>query len=714
MVKKFSWKRWLRLPLVLLYTTTLMVNCSALDSFLGKEEDNSMMEALGFIMAYNAGAEHIDIAANTNVANTGYGNTLYDDPDNKCQHCHYDTHNTWQNSMHAQSWSDPLFQLKYQDFLRFLMGKADITSQTSVTTIKGKAQVCLSCHVPGAVVSGDVKISLVAGTTATSNAHSTGGTDINNEVVIKGKDKNSANAVFSYHIGNATNRKGISCAHCHSVDTIHMTESGDTYTSLASFEYVDGTGSATTGVKTMTYSAEPQNVDMINYFSLVGPITYNDMADHSSGRIRDGRYDMKPMFASDADNTYYAGGPYYGPYGATALTSDNPNDALQDRSGLVNSNAHKYFGENSKKLCLSCHQRSASAIDPNFGGKMELCTTKHVTDNDSVATAASPNCTTCHMEKRTGIVLNPWKQEGVKHSNTGVAGLDALLTAGTFSSHEWEASNSKPKLAAGITTSLNFTTGATTATAKITNNTPHAYPGAHPMRRVILMVRAFDASGNEIAADASTTGNSSYADTTYSYGNVSTTIDWDSRVLKDFFNNINGMIADLTGAVVGSQKMGGTGTALNGDAVTTAKRRTLDVVIGSSTYNTGLTRIYGRETFTTTLISAPNNDTISEPAGSTVNGFMGNSTSDNRLMPNKTETFTVNWATSPAKVVYRVYYLKNGPRLSSADTTFTYANDGTSFIAPANFTTVVAGDSTTGWPIDGKAGTVLVSEHTAQ
>ena len=77
------------------------------------------------------------------IAGTGYEHTLFDSADNKCQHCHNDLYDTWKTSMHAKSWKDPIFQSKYQDFLRLQASKIGATGPTG-TYSTGSAELDLS------------------------------------------------------------------------------------------------------------------------------------------------------------------------------------------------------------------------------------------------------------------------------------------------------------------------------------------------------------------------------------------------------------------------------------------------------------------------------------------------------------------------------------------------------------------------------------------
>ena len=92
---------------------------------------------------------------------TGYDHTLFDSADKKCQHCHNDLYDTWDKSMHAKSWKDPIFQAKFQDFLRLKFNKI-VDSRTAKTKTKFKkvAQTCIRCHAPTAFYSGDFKVTL--------------------------------------------------------------------------------------------------------------------------------------------------------------------------------------------------------------------------------------------------------------------------------------------------------------------------------------------------------------------------------------------------------------------------------------------------------------------------------------------------------------------------------------------------------------------------
>ena len=676
-MKKYFNKRSISRVIIAIVTiisvSFLIFNCKK------KKEDDSMKN-MTIALAMIDAQEKAAISEVASLAEKGYEKSMIEDPNNKCQHCHYNLHATWKESQHGNSWKNQMFQLKYQGFLKDLMGK--VPGNLTAADATGKAKVCLNCHAPAAIYSNDLKIAIEQKTATNSNhvdqtIGATKSTDVSKSVTIAGKGSDGKDYAFSYHVGNSTNREGTSCAYCHSIETVHMTTSGDTYTSTAG--------------KTYTYNSSPKNADMNEFFAFVGPVVYKDDVARD-GKSKDGRHTLKAInVTTDATAAkYYAGGPYYGPYGATGIHNEHPDDKTLEREKLVNAafnteNAKtSHFSGGSKKLCLSCHQRSAGAADPTHGGKLELCITKHVTTDSEKATESSPNCTSCHMEKRTGIVLNKWKKEGEAYSPLFLPqGMATLLENKQFSSHAWEAGNSKTKLAAGISTSL--AVSGSEATAVIQNLTAHAFPGAHPMRRVVLMVRAFDDSGNEIAA-SSTTGSTEFTDTTFKYNTDKMSSPLEIAIKKaavTWSELINGLAADVNGTV-NNQRFGGT---YKGVAV--KKKITELSGMAATPYNKGLVRIYGRETSTTKALTPAN--LPAEAAGDVVDGFLSNTSNENRLMPNEKETYKVTFAATPKSVEYRVYYLKYGPRLSATATTD----------KPANL-------DSKGWPIDGVAGVKLL------
>ena len=185
-----------------------------------------------------AGARNmIGIGVATAAAGTGYQHTLFDSADNKCQHCHNDLYDTWKTSMHAKSWKDPIFQSKYQDFLRLQASKIGAKGPTGTYqegTIQKTGQVCIKCHAPTAFYSGDYKITLTeVGDMNTdeglsydeakalqTNLAPAYNSDL--EATVSSMAKTGKVYTVSYHIGNGHNREGINCAYCHSMETVRL------------------------------------------------------------------------------------------------------------------------------------------------------------------------------------------------------------------------------------------------------------------------------------------------------------------------------------------------------------------------------------------------------------------------------------------------------------------------------------------------------------
>ncbi|HFS85106.1 MAG TPA: hypothetical protein ENK72_00605 [Epsilonproteobacteria bacterium] len=397
-----------------------------------------------------------EVASSEYHTGTGFGQTLFDSADKKCQNCHNELYDTWKGSMHGRSWSDPIFQSKFQDFLRTHLAKigddktaksGTIYQQASVgvgtkNMFSGASQTCIKCHAPGAYYAGDVKVSV----TELQDA-----TDINSSVLSSLKAAHEVNnpageiAVIAansfqnkvykatFEIGHEANREGINCAFCHSIDTQRMMQMGDSYTLAGDMRV--GPHGPIKGNKgdTLNYHTEATNADMNKFFRIWGPekpknFTQESSETNVSNRAKDGRYTMarKDMNGTNG-KVHFTGGPFYGPYGVTGTTNENASDE-SNRSAYINphfgdshinpkfdgdsSKAFNHFGDHGKALCLSCHQRSAGAADPTTGHFMELCSTWNAVTtgdddnmNDSIT---SPKCQKCHMEKIEGRVLHQW------------------------------------------------------------------------------------------------------------------------------------------------------------------------------------------------------------------------------------------------------------------------------------------------------------------
>ncbi len=390
----------------------------------------------------------------------GYGNTLFDSADKKCQNCHNELYDTWKSSMHGKSWTDPIFQSKMQDFLRTHINKigeqpnkdGDLT-----TTDDGKlytegmfpkvAETCIKCHAPGAYYAGDFNVTLEvlkAGATTddllasqvadqSNLASATTVYDPTQPATVVAVSHTNGNLYkATYHIGHQANREGINCAFCHSIETPRLMREdgvgvmdGGMYT-LAKDMRVGPHGpiKAFAG-DTLTYDINASSPDMNKFFRLWGPEKYSayhatPKEDFDINKSVDGRYTMASKDFNGTDGkVHFTGGPFYGPYGVTGVTNENETDET-NRSAQLNPHFDKdnnnHFGASGKGLCLSCHQRSAGAAVPagedGAGSFMELCSTQIAVstggDNGSEDTLSSPKCQKCHMERIEGTVLHKW------------------------------------------------------------------------------------------------------------------------------------------------------------------------------------------------------------------------------------------------------------------------------------------------------------------
>jgi hypothetical protein len=377
------------------------------------------------------------------IAGHGYGNTLFGSADKKCQHCHNDLYDTWKTSMHAKSWIDPIFQSKYQDFLRLQaskIGAVGPTGEYKEKTIQKSGQVCVKCHAPTAFYSSDYMITLTQvgdqnlrdETTypdpvndpntyeyAKANLQSNLAPKYNPDIAATVASMATTGKVYtvSYQIGNEHNREGINCAYCHSMETVRLMNDMDgdegLYT-LANPIKMGPIGPIVREAGTdLIYSPDASTPDMNAFFALIGPdkgnvqntakdTPHRDDDDHfvdfvtwDENKGHDGRYVMKSVATGcethDADGNctsgYYTGGPFYGPFGVTGLTNSRDDD-LSDRESLVK-------------------PEFEAAVHDAHGDKFE---SRH-----QFAAYGKALCLSCHQ--RSSLMLNP--------DSNGEAGVQA-------------------------------------------------------------------------------------------------------------------------------------------------------------------------------------------------------------------------------------------------------------------------------------------------
>ena len=503
----------------------------------------------------------------------GYGNTLFDSADNKCQNCHNELYDTWKSSMHGKSWTDPIFQSKMQDFLRTHINKIGEnptgTKEYTEAMIPKVAQTCIKCHAPGAFYAGDFKANLTvlkAGATTADldaakindqyNLASTTSTfDTKEEAAVVAVSHTNGNLYkLTYQIGHKANQEGINCAFCHSIETPRLMKSGDDYTLKADMRSGPHGPIIRPLATILVQNDDATTQDMNNFFRLWGPekpVDYantNKGADDVTTRASDGRY---TMHSTDLNGTngkvHFTGGPFYGPYGVTGISNENASDESNRTANInphydVDNNNH--FGESGKGLCLSCHQRSAGAktadVAPGNTHFMELCSTQMaVTTGSDTATndsISSPKCQKCHMERVEGTLLHRWadpKTLWTKAVNPGLTahfdpadpdrlGDENPVVGEWYNSHAFlgasKTGHGAPvvaKIKSGFAASISQSVTGETLTVDTTfmNKTAHMFPGAHPMRRALTRVIVKDQDGNTIDV-ATSTGNSTFTDIT--------------------------------------------------------------------------------------------------------------------------------------------------------------------------------------------------------
>lgn len=573
--------------------TTILAGCTLLFAQAGFATDGGRTDL--------AGPGEAEV-----VAGIGYEHTLFDSADNKCQHCHNDLYDTWKTSMHAKSWADPIFQSKYQDFLRLQVSKiGSIHPISGVEYVPGMvpkaAQVCVKCHAPGAYYSRDYKVTLAvfgdmdddpnayddAQDEQTNLATPTTTYDPSAVATVSSMATDGTVYLVSYHVGHQHNREGINCGYCHSIETVRMMKEdfgdGGEYTLANPIKMGPNGQIVREAGETLFYDPAASDPDMNAFFALVGPEIYGnplaefnyantpkDMVDFDTDKTADGRHTIKSTFTgcdeNDSTLCYFTGGPFYGPFGVTAV-ENNRDDDITDRHALVNPHftdaveaadgdkftSEHHFAAYGKSLCLSCHQRSSLALNPEFNGIpgiqdddqfLELCSTwtamsDGVGDNYS-DTETAPKCQRCHMEPLANkIVLHKWDEpdelftaeDGVTEHFDPDSGIGPVAE-GYLNNHAFMGANTKDfglvKIQSGFEARMSAkmkrrgrdddaddsdddrrsgksegkgkakNSGQIIVRTSLQNKTAHMFPGAHPMRRVLTRVVVSDADGNKL------------------------------------------------------------------------------------------------------------------------------------------------------------------------------------------------------------------------
>ena len=655
----------------------------------------------------------------------GYGSTLFDSPKNKCQNCHNELYDTWESSMHGKSWTDPIFQSKFQDFLRTHINKIgeNPTGDKEYTEamIPKVAQTCIKCHAPGAFYAGDFNavLTTISASATTADletakvddqynlASSTSTYDATQEAAVVAVSHTNGNLYkLTYQIGHESNREGITCAFCHSVETPRLMKDGDMYTLKADMRSGPH-GPIVRDLGDVLYQDNnASSQDMNNFFRLWGPekpVDYNNTnkdADDVTTRVSDGRYTMHSIDLNGTNGkVHFTGGPYYGPYGVSGKSNENTDDET-DRLALINphfdADNNNHFGDkeittsesgdNAKSLCLTCHQRSAGA-KTSPGQFMELCSTQMaVSTGDDTAlndSLSSPKCQKCHMERIEGVLLHKWARPDQRYAASDFDGLGYTLTAqldeddttvpagdnpqrdGWFNSHAFlgasktgHKTSAAAKIKSGFDASLSLESNSATlnVTTTFRNETAHMFPGAHPMRRVLTRIIVKDE--NNVTISVST------AIGTSTFGDIENSVQpLDGKVLHETaLANVPvhdngsadlsfpGKVADMDGSAVTSQKFDGTVVRIPGTDTTLGNQEvdagtTTGTVANSAIVTDSDTSYFTRIYGHETGKQYDVDSNVTTPKVFVVRpGFDSNTVeSDNRLSPNETETYRFSY-----------------------------------------------------------------------
>ena len=431
-------------------------------------------------------------------------------------------------------------------------------------------------------------------------------------------------------------------------------------------------------------------------------------ADFDKNKTADGRHTMKSIVKGQ-----HTGGPYYGPFGITGLSNHNAADTV-DRGALIKSSfvdagENHQFGEQSKGLCLSCHQCALGRKDTDPANPSHFntgCAIWQANSNfDNAASnndvVKSPKCARCHMEKVANkTVLHKWnKPDELFNAADGVTshfdpeGTKGPVPEGYLNNHAFMATmvnnygTGKLKSAVGSTLSAKREADKIIVDASLLNKTGHFFPGTMPMRRGLMRIVVTDSTGKKLPM-VQATGNSTFEDFSHKIATLpGETIhgnDTITRVAPTEPVKFSGQTPDLNGGAVSSQKFGsekrnfvsvspaGFPPPLGGSTPTQQPsglwRYQGDIKVRTIVDNTAatdnFTRIYGYQ-----IIAEKAGEKLIRP-GIDSTGVVATS-----LSPNERESYTVEFdatgVTGDVSVTYKAYYMRKG-----ANTQFPTAPDG--------------------------------------
>ena len=298
--------------------------------------------------------------------------------------------------------------------------------------------------------------------------------------------------------------------------------------------------------------------------------------DFDQDKVFDGRQTIKSIVEGQ-----HTGGPFYGPFGVTGLENNHPDDTV-DRALLVKESfvadpESQHFEDQSKGLCLSCHQCAMGTKDAGTGKFNTGCVIWHANSGfddatNNTSTDSAPKCTKCHMERVANkTVLHKWDDpdelftvaDGVTPHFDPDSGIGPVAE-GYLNNHAFMATQIKEygpgKLKSAVKADLKATMvqEEIVVEADIFNQTGHFFPGTMPMRRALMRVIATDAEDNKLPL-ISATGKSKYKDIKHKIATLPGEkvvkgrkfVERDAPLQPVTFT---GQIPDLDGGEVSSQK----------------------------------------------------------------------------------------------------------------------------------------------------------------
>ncbi len=538
------------------------------------------------------------------IANTGYQHTVFDSAKEKCQHCHNDLYDTWNQSGHSVAWKGPIFQGQFQNVVRARLTQLSLAPEDEATKMenhkkfKGRVQFCVKCHAPAAYYSGDIKIDLeeisTGGEALTKAKLAELKTANEDNVVGPGFDPTKPTSVVGFdnqgkvfkstlHIGHSHNREGVNCAYCHSIETVRMLsadgDDGGEYTLAKTLP-----NSGFSAGDTLHYTKDGEDKEMNSFFRFAAAEIYNDygntpkvLADFDTNKKSDGRHTMKSIVLGQ-----HTGGPFYGPFGVTATHNNNASDTV-DRGSLLKASftadpEAQHFEAQSKGLCLSCHQCALGRKNENghFNTGCAIWQANSNFDNaaSNTSTAESPKCVLCHMERVANkTVLHKWNSpdelftaaDGVT-SHFDPEGTEGPVPEKYLNNHAFMATKinnySSVKLKSAVSSTLTATKedNKVTVSASLFNQTGHFFPGTMPMRRALMRVIATDSTGAKLPL-MQASGNSLFEDLVHEVATLpgETILAGHEIVTRKApveSVKFSGQTPDLDGSAVQSQKFG--------------------------------------------------------------------------------------------------------------------------------------------------------------